>query len=440
MLQQGAVLSLPRHGGRWRVGEVLGEGGQGAVFALDSMDSPEPVTLALKWYRPETAHPAQLAALRRLAQRPSPSDRFLWPIEVVDGSEGDFGYVMALRPDTFLPIADLLNGRVDAPFSVVIKLCRGLADAFLKLHTQGLCYRDISLGNVFFEPTTGEPLICDNDNVGLDGRDPARVLGTSRFMAPEVVRGEAQPSTATDLYSLAVLIFYLLMLHHPLQGKKELSFACFDREAERSLFGLDPTFIFDPEDASNAPDPAIHGAVLAYWPLYPGYIHDDFTRAFTDGLRDPARRVREAVWRTHLSRLLDGLVVCRCGRENLTQDGQALGPCWSCARDLPQPVTLRIADRAVVLNAGTEILRHHLTRNYDLQGVVAEVVSHPSRPDLWGLRNHTTTAWTATGPDGTTQEVPPERSVGLQIGTRINFGTISGQIQLAPALHDDTSS
>ena len=97
--------------------------------------------------------------------------------------------MMPLRPVDFLPIADLLTGRADASFSTVATLCMGLADSFLKLHAQGLCYRDISLGNVFFDPGTGQPLVCDNDNVGIDGREPARVLGTSRFMAPEIVRG-----------------------------------------------------------------------------------------------------------------------------------------------------------------------------------------------------------------------------------------------------------
>jgi serine/threonine protein kinase len=44
------------------------------------------------------------------------------------------------------------------------------------------------------------------------------VLGTPRFMAPEVVRREAAPSDQTDRYSLAVLLFYLLMGGHPLDG------------------------------------------------------------------------------------------------------------------------------------------------------------------------------------------------------------------------------
>jgi serine/threonine protein kinase len=428
VLSIGTELDLPRHGSRWRVGALLGEGGQGAVFSLDPVDGDGP-SLALKWYRAEAAHPEQHAALVRLAQLPAPSAAFLWPVEVLAGPDGGFGYVMPLRPAGHVPVAELLTGRVDAPFSTVTRLCMGLADSFLQLHAQGLCYRDISLGNVFFDPVTGDPLVCDNDNVGIDGRDQARVLGTSRFMAPEVVVGDALPSTGTDLYSLSVLIFYLLMFHHPLQGRRELDHACFDRGVERQLFGTEPLFVFDPEDDSNAPDPVVHGAVLQYWPLYPRYLRDDFTRAFTVGLREPSRRVREGVWRSHLSRLLDGIVVCACGRENLTDDGVPMGACWSCGVALPPPVRLRFGPRVLVLNAGTRVTGHHLRRDYAHDDTVAEVVVHPSRPDLWGLRNHTSATWSVAGPDGSAQEVGPGRSIGLLPGATLQIGGVTATIE-----------
>lgn len=427
MLAVGTVLDLPRHGSSWRVGALLGEGGQGAVYQLEPV-SGDGMPLALKWYRPEAAHPEQHAALVRLAQLPAPSAAFLWPIEVVERPDG-FGYVMPVRPAGHVPVAELLTGRVDAPFSTVTRLCMGLADCFLQLHTQGLCYRDISLGNVFFDPVTGAPLVCDNDNVGLDGRDQARVLGTSRFMAPEVVVGSALPSTSTDLYSLAVLIFYLLMFHHPLQGRRELEHACFDRDVERKLFGTDPLFIFDPVDTSNTPDPLVHGAVLQYWPLYPGYIADDFVRAFTVGLHEPSRRVREGVWRSHLSRLLDGIVVCGCGRENLTDDGRPLGPCWSCGQVLKSPVRLQIGSRVLVLNAGTRVTGHHLRRDYDYDDTVGEVVVHPDRPGLWGLRNGSTTTWRVVAPDGRERDVGPGRSLGLVPGASIDLGGVRATIE-----------
>ncbi len=426
----GGRVELPRYGGLWRLGALLGEGGQGSVYELVPEHAGPPV-LAVKWYRPETAHPAQRRALEKLAQLPPPSDAFLWPLEVLDDESGGFGYVMPLRPQGYVPIADLLTGRVDAAFSTVTSLCMGLADSFLQLHAQGLCYRDISLGNVFFDPASGHPLVCDNDNVGIDGLGDAHVLGTSRFMAPEVVRMEAQPSTATDLYSLSVLIFYLLMFHHPLQGRRELEYPCLDRDAERELFGLRPLFIFDPDDTSNAPDPTVHAAVLDYWPLYPGFVHDDFVRAFTHGLTDPTRRVREGVWRAHLSRLLDGIAHCPgCTRENLTDDGTPLGKCWSCGRALEQPVRLVFGRRALVLNPGTRVTRHHLARDYDYATTVGLVAQHPQRPGLWGVRNESSAEWRVLAPGGQELVVAPGRSAGLVVGSTIDFGAARGTVEV----------
>jgi hypothetical protein len=126
--------------------------------------------------------------------------------------------------------------------------------------------------------------------------------------------------------------------------------------------------------------------------------------------------------------LLDGIVVCACGRENLTEDGEVLGDCWACLRSVEAPVRLRFGPRVLVLNAGTRVTRHHLQRDYAYDQVVGEVVSHPTRPDLWGLRNATGAVWRATGPDGEVKDVPPGRSLGLVLRTTIDFGRVTGTL------------
>jgi DNA-binding helix-hairpin-helix protein with protein kinase domain len=423
----GRLVRLPRRDGLWRVGQVLGEGGQGTVYALEPVEAEAPA-LALKWYRPGSFHPDQRAALLALVQRPAPSASFLWPIDVVDGeTDGEFGYVMPLRPPGFVSVGELLTGRVDVGFGIVVRLAMALADSFLQLHAQGLCYRDISIGNVFFDPATGRPLICDNDNVGVDGESEARVLGTARFMAPEIVRGEAHPSTATDLYSLAVLIFYVLLVHHPLMGRAELAHPCLDAAADEALFGTAPRFIFDPEDDSNAPDPVEHASVLTYWALYPAFVRAEFTRAFTAGLHNPAARVREGIWRSRMARLLDGIVVCACGRENVSDAGRG-DNCWSCGRSVRAGLMLRTAGSSLALNAGTRVVAHHLRRDYDYDTVVGVVVAHPRRPGVWGLKNLTGGNWQVTLDDGRTALVEPGRSAGLVPGMSIEFAGARGTL------------
>jgi serine/threonine protein kinase len=427
MIRVGTRLTLPSYG-ELAVIRLIGEGSQGQVFEVRPRDG-EP--LALKWYLPHTASKQQRDRIAELVERGAPGPRFLWPLAMVDvrGSHG-FGYLMPLRPAGHAGLVDLLTGKVDVPFSTVCRLCLELADSFLNIHSQGLCYRDISFSNVFFDPATGKPLICDNDNVGIDGTGPAAVLGTRRFMAPEIVRREAVPSTRTDLYSLSVLLFYILMMGHPLVGRRELEVACWDDQAESMLFGAKPLFVFDPEDRSNAPVPELHDAVLRYWGLYPRFVQELFVQAFTIGLEDPVNgRVRESMWRRELSRLRDTIIRCTsCGRENFADVDQRGTSCWSCGTPLHDPLWLVVERRALALAVGVVVHRHHLLHDYDLDTRLAEVVAHPNNPELLGLRNLTDHTWKVTLADGDDREVGPGKAVRLDAGTVIDFGITTAAI------------
>jgi len=428
LLSVGSQIVLSRSNRRCFVRKFIGEGSQGSVFevALGAEERPA----ALKWYFPNTATTAQRASISELIDRGAPDERFLWPSELVELADvKGFGYLMPLRPESSAGLSDLLTGKIDVPFSVICTLGMELAGTFLALHSQGLCYRDISFGNVFFDPVAGRPLICDNDNVGIDGVSPSFVLGTRRFMAPEIVRREATPSTATDLYSLSVLLFYLLMVGHPLVGRRELEFATWDDRAESELFGAKPVFVFDPVDRGNEPVESLHGSVVGNWELYPGFIRQLFTQAFTVGLSDPRNgRVRESVWRSALARLRDSVMRCpACSKENFWH-GTEGRQCWSCDRPLERPVRLEAGARSLVLNEDTVVLGHHLSLNYADATVIGRIARHPDRPDRWGIRNETASAWNVTLPNGEHTTAEPGRAVGLLPGTTIRIGSVTAVI------------
>ncbi len=67
----------------------------------------------------------------------------------------------------------------------------------------------------------GDILICDNDNVTSEKHADKSILGTPRFMAPEIVRGDGLPNVQSDLFSLSVLLFYMFMVHHPLKASRK---------------------------------------------------------------------------------------------------------------------------------------------------------------------------------------------------------------------------
>ena len=414
----------------------LGGGGQGEVYRV-RLDGR---TFALKWYFPEQATPAQRQALATLIDKRAPSAEFLWPLGLMEATDlQGFGYWMPLREARYKGIVDLMKRRVDPTFRALSIAGLQLAQAFLALHAQGLCYRDISFGNVFFDPATGEVQVCDNDNVAIDGSGNGGILGTPRFIAPEVVRGEAAPSTQTDLFSLAVLLFYFFHVHHPLEGSREAAIKCFDLPAMNRLYGTEPRFIFDPADDSNRPLPGLHDNALAHWPIYPQFLRDHFTRAFTAGLHDPFERVRESDWRAALARLADAICYCgHCGAENFHDaetaspaDGGQPARCWSCRRPLIRQYRLRLGRQVVMLNRDTQLYPHHLDpdRRYDFSQPLAAVQQHPDDPSRWGLQNRTAEKWVMTRPDGQLRDVEPGRSAALAAGVRLNLGKVEGEIE-----------
>jgi DNA-binding helix-hairpin-helix protein with protein kinase domain len=126
-------------------------------------------------------------------------------------------------------------------------------------------------------------------------------------------------------------------MHHPLVGKRELDFRVLTPDDQRILFGTEARFIFHPTDTSNEPVAGHHDNALVYWPILPTFLRNLFTRAFTDGIRDPRRRVIELEWRRAMLRLRDSIVDCpRCRVENF-YDAELTSAqhCWSCKNALP---------------------------------------------------------------------------------------------------------
>jgi eukaryotic-like serine/threonine-protein kinase len=205
------------------------------------------------------------------------------------------------------------------------------------------------------------------------------------------------------------------------------------------LYGFEPLFIFDPKDASNRPVPGIHDNALAYWPIYPQFVRDLFTKAFTGGIRDVKGRVRESEWRSALANLRDWIIYCpACASENF-YDPEALKKnngkpnlCWACHKDIPLPYRMRIGGNIVMLNYDSRLFPHHIDVQalYDFSSPIAEIVRHPTDPKVWGLKNLSNQKWVVTSTDGTIKDVEPGKSATLGVGVKINFGKIEGEIRI----------
>lgn len=417
-------------GNEYAVVSLLGAGGQGEVYDVTCGKDH----YALKWYFPKSATQAQKDILDNLIAKGSPDSSFLWPMDLIVKSGGDtFGYIMPLRPKRYKGIVDLMKRRAEPSFAALCRAAYNLTGGYQKLHGMGFSYRDISFGNVFFDPDNGDVLICDNDNVAANGGDSA-VYGTPRFMAPEIVRGEAKPSRNTDQYSLAVLLFYMFMLGHPLEGKLEANIKCMDTAAMDMLYGTNPVFVYDPKDKSNRPVKGYQDNVIIYWDLYPQELKDLFTESFTVGLKEPNKRITEKQWMRVLANLMSGIYTCPyCKAEVFYDDSKVqLGAshvCWRCQKSIPHPAVLTVSKSRMVLTRNAVLYAHTVTGNYDMNTVVGKLVQNPNNPNFWGIRNESPDNWTSIGVDGSQIPVPNGRAVGIASGIKINFGTTIGEIK-----------
>ncbi|MCR4922512.1 MAG: serine/threonine-protein kinase [Lachnospiraceae bacterium] len=427
MLKSGTVLTSESRN-QYKVSKMLGQGGQGEVYEV-TLNGDK---YALKWYYKHTATPKQKKILEKLIERGRPDDCFLWPEDLIRKKNGSFGYIMPLRPKHYKGIVDLMKRKAEPSFLNLCRAAYNLTRAYQMLHKAGYQYRDISFGNVFFDPDTGEVMICDNDNVVPNGTLEGGVYGTPRFMAPEIVRGEKKSSRNTDLYSLAVLLFYMFMLNHPLEGRLEAKIRCMDIHAMNMLYGTKPLFIFDPENDSNRPLEGYQDNAIIYWELYPKQLKDLFTKSFTIGLREPAKRVTENKWLETFSNMMAGIIICPDCRAEIMydRDKEEKGQphiCWNCKREVKVPSKIIIGKNRIIITSRTRLFSHHIKGDFDMHTAVGEVIINPDNPGKWGLRNISRENWNYIRADGTSILVPPGKAATIAREARIDFGEESGE-------------
>lgn len=297
-----------------RLGPRLGGGLQGAVYAV--ADSPD---LCVKVYAalPAAGPVALRERISRLC-RLEVSQTLVLPTEPLE--QPHFGYLMP-KVSGHRPIGELCEGQapIDRWFTGTgglrkrLLLGQLLARSFHDLHTRGLAYGDISFGNllVSMEGTTSLRVI-DCDNLSLDGACDLGVTGTPWFIAPELLSGGRRPDAHTDAWSLAVLLYMLLTLRHPLLGD-EIRKATPDAE-DRALRGQHRNeaplpWVDHPTDDHNRST----GGLGPRLTVSPG-VRSLFEAAFGPGLADRHKRPTEGQWAEALSRAVDAVLLCpACG-------------------------------------------------------------------------------------------------------------------------------
>ena len=104
------------------------------------------------------------------------------------------------------------------PLADALALFRQAATALDYAHALGVIHRDVSPGNILVEQKTGRALLTD---FGI-AREPSSqittvnvVMGTPGFWSPEHTRSAAEVTHLSDIFSLGVVLYYMLSGEQP---------------------------------------------------------------------------------------------------------------------------------------------------------------------------------------------------------------------------------
>lgn len=410
-------------GGELEVIQKLGEGGQGVVYKV-SYNGKE---LALKWYfGNKLSDPDRFYRnIQNNIKKGAPTEAFLWPLEITEYFEGSFGYLMKLRPSEYKDFSRFLLAKARfSGIAAVVNAALCITNGFRALHNSGFSYQDLNDGNFFVNPQTGDVLICDNDNVAEYG-DALGIAGKCRYMAPEVVMGKKKPDIHTDRFSLAVVLYLLLFLNHPLEGKRTMC-PCLTEELERKFYGSEPVFVWDPKNDANRPVRGVHVNEIKLWQVYPKFVRETFEEAFSQEAMigaDTQHRVTEKKWQEVFTSLRDCLAVCSCKGETFIDVTQPSCKCINCGKEIHRPLVMKVKKYNVVMQPGKKLYACHAVHDSDdFKEVKGEVITSRQDPSLTGLRNDGDVSWTAILPNGTSKSYAKGQVIKLGRGLKINFG------------------
>jgi DNA-binding helix-hairpin-helix protein with protein kinase domain len=426
-------------GKRYRIERELGRGGEGVVYLVTDADSKTP--FAAKWCKPCPRLERQRQQIDTLVHRgppliDDPGIHFIWPLEAlssIDSPEGT-GYLMPLiDTQRFVTINQISNGRGPAQPALPV-LCRvsyRLATALESLHAAGLAYCDINQGNIRIDPKQGEIVISDNDNV-IVNHAPAQVRGVWEFMAPEIALGQAIPNAESDLYSVAILLYYLWMWEHPMEGKETLQLYSWDIPAKKKYFAQEPVFVFHPTNPVNSavgiPELALH---VARWRrLCAPRLKAMFNHTFIDGIHQPAKRKRLSDWRRLFLELEANAPTCACGAVNLWDGESKPLKCWRCERVIPLRLCLETdlghsGQTILLAYPGAILRRHHLdTASFNVASTEPLAIQepHPKEPGQLIVRNRSAATWGYRTSNGQLLELEPDQARALIPGVELHVG------------------
>jgi serine/threonine-protein kinase len=226
---------------RYRLNELVGEGGMGKVYGAEHIHMRKRVAVKVL-HRELTTVPEVVARFEREAMAAANIDHPNVAIATDFGKLADGAVFLVLE---FVQGKNLRDQVAQGPFEVprALHIARQIAGALGAAHTQSIVHRDLKPENVMLIEKGGDPdfvKVLDFgiakvpiDQIAKDAPADApksghvitragMVFGTPEYMAPEQALGQNVDGRA-DLYALGVILFEMITGGRPFVGDDKAS-------------------------------------------------------------------------------------------------------------------------------------------------------------------------------------------------------------------------
>ncbi|MGH2467519.1 MAG: protein kinase domain-containing protein, partial [Candidatus Limnocylindrales bacterium] len=215
-------MSVPEIGrvlsGRYRLVELIGEGGMATIYRAHDTQLGRDV--AVKLLRPEYGRDAAFVARFRQEAQAAASLSHPNVASVYDYGTDAAGPFIVMELVDGEDLAAILRERGALPPNAAARIALGIADALAAAHAHGLVHRDIKPSNVLIT-TSGQVRVVDFGIARAVSEAqltmPGTTLGSVHYFSPEQARGE-QVTSASDVYSLGLVLFEMLTGQRPFGG------------------------------------------------------------------------------------------------------------------------------------------------------------------------------------------------------------------------------
>jgi serine/threonine protein kinase len=214
-------------GGRYEIGELLGQGGMSSVYK--AIDPNLRRSVAIKLIHPHLSNNPEF--VRRFEEEAASVARLRHPniIQVYDFNTDSGVYYMVMEYLAGETLGARLKRLNATGRSLLLKdslkytadICKAAGYA----HQRGMIHRDIKPANVMLD-VHGNAILMDFGIARILGGQQhtatGAVLGTALYMAPEQIQG-LHPDARADIYSIGVLLYESLSGHPPFEADSAMT-------------------------------------------------------------------------------------------------------------------------------------------------------------------------------------------------------------------------